>query len=118
MFEISISYLTAFAFLYYGLGCFFSNHIVDEFERYGLSKFQRRLTGSLQLLGSLGIMIGLYIPVIGFISAFGLSVLMILGFSVRIKIRDTLKQSLPSFIFIWVNAYIAYHFYKVIVSIA
>jgi len=86
----------ALAFLYYGLACLISIHTKSEFERYGLPKF-RVFTGILQLCGALGISIGLYYPLLGVLAATGLTLLMLAGFIVRIKIKDTLLQMFPSF---------------------
>lgn len=81
-----------------------------EFERYGLPRF-RKLTGYLQVLGATGLLIGLLVsPAIGLLAASGLSLQMLLGFGVRLRIRDSLFQSLPSFIYIWVNAGLALGF--------
>lgn len=43
-------------FLFYGVLCLFADGMVDEFERYGLSRF-RRLTGALEVLGATGLVI-------------------------------------------------------------
>ena len=102
--------LTAIAFLYYGMACLVSPHLKEEFERFGLPGY-RILTGTLQLLGSAGIAVGLIFPTIGFLAAAGLTLLMLAGFIVRVKIKDELLQALPSFILMCINGYIAKAFY-------
>jgi len=86
--------------------------MVLEFDRFGLSK-QRVLTGILQLLGGLGILIGwvynLYTLI--FTAALGLTLLMFLGFGVRIKIKDSIQQALPSLLFGFLNAYLTYAYF-------
>ncbi len=104
--------LNFLAFAYYGLNCLFSPKMVEEFYRYGLNDPLRRLTGILQVLGSFGVILGLYAPLIGLISTAGLTLLMLLGFGVRIKIRDSFVESLPSFAFMGLNAYLFYHFFQ------
>lgn len=81
-----------------------------EFERYRLAKF-RALTGTLQILGAIGLLVGLISPAVGLIASTGIAVQMFLGFCVRLKIRDNFIQASPSFIFMWVNGYLAYGFY-------
>jgi len=108
----SILILTSLAFLYYGINCLFSQIMNDEFLRFGLTKKQRHLTGVLQVIGALGLISGLSISRVGMFAALGLTILMILGFIVRLKIKDSFLQSLPSFIFIWINLYLFYMFYK------
>ena len=96
--------LTAIAFLVYGPCCVLSGHMVLEFERYRLARF-RKITGYLQILGAVGLLVGfLFIPVAGLIAALGLSIQMLLGFGVRLLIRDSLLQCLPSFSFMLINA--------------
>ncbi|MEP2968662.1 DoxX family protein, partial [Nonlabens ulvanivorans] len=56
--------------------------MVLEFERFGIPQY-RNLTGILQILGGLSIILGLYtISILGFMGALGLSLLMFLGFGV------------------------------------
>ena len=104
--------LTAAAFLYYGLHCLFHQKMVIEFRRFGLDR-QRILTGILQLLGSFGLLLGEFLSaIIGLLAAGGLTLLMILGFGVRLKMRDGFRESFPSFFFSILNAYISYYFYS------
>ncbi|KRP37411.1 MAG: hypothetical protein ABS34_02860 [Opitutaceae bacterium BACL24 MAG-120322-bin51] len=102
--------LTIVSFFCYGASCVFSAHMVVEFQRYGLAPF-RLLTGYLQILGATGLLLGLLAsPAIGLIASIGLSVQMLLGFCVRIRIRDNIGQCLPSFIYMWINAGLALEF--------
>ena len=105
-----ITFLTIFSgasFLFFGLACFTSPQMKSEFERYGLIN-SRVWVGVLQLLGALGLLVGaLYSPLIHAIAAIGLSVLMILGFLVRIRIRDSFIQSAPSLMYALLNTFIA-----------
>ncbi|WP_378175445.1 DoxX family protein [Aquimarina sp. SS2-1] len=101
-----ITLFSAFSFLFYGFSCLFSKHMKNEFIRFGLAK-RRNITGILQILGGLGLFIGyFYLPVLAIISSGGLTLLMILGFGVRIKIRDPFLASLPSFLFAILNLYL------------
>lgn len=97
--------ISSFSFLFYGISAITASGMKTEFERYGLEKF-RKLTGYLQLLGGAGLLAGLYIPIILSISAAGLSLLMLMGFGVRLKMRDGFLLSAPSFIFMLLNLYI------------
>ena len=93
------------AFLFYGLSCLFSNGMVDEFERFGLSRF-RRLTGALELLGALGLLAGYFFTPLAIAAAGGLTLLMILGVATRIRVRDPLLVTLPAILLLAVNLYI------------
>ncbi|MBU2946570.1 DoxX family protein [Zobellia uliginosa] len=100
------------AFLYYGVECLFSQKLKDEFIRFGL-KQQRILTAYLQLFGAIGLIIGYFFsPLLTFLAAAGLTLLMLLGFAVRIKIKDSLLDSLPSLVLAFVNLFIAVGCYQ------
>jgi hypothetical protein len=103
----ALTYFSALAFVYFGIGCFNSKFIVSEFKRYGLAGY-RKLTGVLQLLGAVGLVVGLrYSPVLLLCAAAGLSLLMMAGFAVRMRIRDNFVQSFPAFTFAALNLLIA-----------
>ena len=96
-------FFSAIAFLVYGPCCVFSGHMVMEFKRYRLARF-RKITGYLQILGAAGLLIGyLASPIVGLLASLGLSIQMLLGFGVRLLIRDSLFQCLPSFSFMMIN---------------
>lgn len=79
--------------------------MVLEFKRYGLSRF-RTLTGILQILGSLGLTVGFFIPAVTLVSSLGLSVQMLLGVGVRIRIKDSFFQTFPALFFCLLNLFI------------
>lgn len=100
------------SFFFYGLGCFYSPKMHQEFKRFELTPIQRKLTGFFQVLGAVGLVYGYYFfPVVGFFAAIGLTLLMILGFGVRIKIKDNFIQSFPSLFFAILNVFVAFRFY-------
>jgi hypothetical protein len=104
-------FLSSSAFLFYGINCLLSQKMKDEFARFGLGK-QRILIGYLQLLGALGLIIGYFFsPLLIFIASTGLTLLMFSGFAVRIKIKDSLLESLPSLIFALINLFICVKYY-------
>ena len=61
------------------------------------------LTGILELLGGLGMLIGFMFDNILLISSGGLTLLMMLGFIVRLKVKDGFWLSFPSFFFMILN---------------
>ncbi len=103
----SLVIFSSLSFLFFGINCFLASNMKTEFIRYGLGEW-RLLVGVLQLVGAAGLLLGyFYLPVLSVIAAGGLSLLMILGFGVRLKLKDTVLQSAPSFFFAVINAYIA-----------
>ncbi|MGZ3873966.1 MAG: DoxX family protein [Mucilaginibacter sp.] len=97
--------ISAGAFLFYGCSFFLNSGMKEEFDRFGLGQF-RKLIGFLQLLGGLGLLAGFLWQPILVIASGGLSLLMLIGFGVRLKMKDGFWESLPSFIFMLLNFYI------------
>lgn len=105
-----LAVLSALSFFGYGLSCILSPHMVAEFNRFGLNRF-RVLNGFLQIAGASGVLLGLAgFPQIGFLAAAGLSLQMVAGLIVRLRIRDSLLQCTPAFIYLCLNALLAYLF--------
>ncbi|MDP4821292.1 MAG: DoxX family protein, partial [Saprospiraceae bacterium] len=74
-------------------------------KRFGLEKLGTFIA-ILELLGALGLLVGLkFVPIL-LISAGGLAVLMFFGIIVMIKVKDSLWVSLPAIFFMLLNAYI------------
>ncbi len=86
---------SALSFLGYGLGCFFSAYLQQEFRRYQLGA-QCRLVGILQCLAALGLIAGFWFPWLGQAAATGLALMMLFALGVRIRIGDSLAQMLPA----------------------
>jgi len=102
-----VIWFSGVAFVYFGFNCFYSKFIISEFNRYNLPNF-RKLTGFLQLIGAVGLLVGLYFsPLILLLASTGLFLLMIAGFVVRMKIKDNFIKSSPSFGFASLNLFIA-----------
>jgi hypothetical protein len=96
----------ALSFLAYGTGCFFSRYIRSEFERYGLAS-ERPLVGILQLLAALGQFTGLLVPVAGIAACSGLALMMLVAIHVRIRVKDSLPQTLPAILYFLLNVYLS-----------
>jgi hypothetical protein len=84
-----------------------------EFNRFKLTELQRKITGLSQILGGFLLLLGFASPLIGAIASGGLTLLMLLGFIVRIKIKDSVLLSLPSFFFMILNGYLLLQFLNV-----
>ena len=98
-------FLSVLLFLYYGLSCLFSDGMMAEFRRFGLSRF-RRLTGSLEVMGALGLLTGLLIPLFTLLASAGLALLMLLGVFTRVRVGDSVLEILPAVILLGMNVFI------------
>jgi uncharacterized membrane protein YphA (DoxX/SURF4 family) len=78
-----------------------------EFERWGIARL-RGLTGILQLLAGIGLMVGLRWRPALTISAGGLMVMMLLALVVRVRTRDSIVQSLPAFVLMAINGFLLF----------
>jgi uncharacterized RDD family membrane protein YckC len=98
--------LSGVAFVGYGVSCLVSPAMAREFERFGLARF-RTLVGALEVGGGAGLLAGLcYLPLLC-AAALGLTVLMLLGVSVRVRLRDGVLRTLPALLLGVVNGYLA-----------
>jgi uncharacterized membrane protein YphA (DoxX/SURF4 family) len=105
--------ISAVLFLVYGALCLFSNGMEEEFERYGLSRF-RRLTGGLEVLGGVGLLVGLLVPEVMLVAAAGLALLMLLGVIARVRVRDALLEIVPAAVLMVANAYLLVETWRIV----
>jgi hypothetical protein len=82
-----------------------------EFIRFGLKRF-RILTGTLELLGGVGLLVGFRYPIISLLSSIGLTLLMFLGILARIRIRDSIVQCLPAISLFGINLAIGILYFR------
>ncbi len=103
----------AISFLFYGYTCLYSNQMKSEFKRLQLNNTQQNLTGILQLLGGIFLLVSLAIPITGLVATAGLSLQMLLGFIIRLKIKDSFILLFPSFIYMILSGYLFLNFLKI-----
>lgn len=101
----------AISFIGYGVACLTTDHMVREFARYGLPGY-RKLTGFLQLLAAVGLIVGFKMPMVGAVAAGGLALQMLVGLGVRLKIRDSLPRCLPALVYLCLSAWICLRFVR------
>ena len=109
--EVILIFISSITFIFYGLFCLLTDHMKTEFQRYGLSQY-RKLTGTLELMGGIGLLVGLYYTILVIVSAAGLALLMFLGVVVRLKTRDPLHEILPAFTLMILNLMILLPFFS------
>jgi uncharacterized membrane protein YphA (DoxX/SURF4 family) len=103
--ESPLIWFSGLSFMFYGSLILLSDHMKREFRRYNMARF-RTLTGVLELLGGVGLIVGLsYAPVLR-LSSVGLATLMLMGTIVRIKVKDRPVEILPAFVLLVINAVI------------
>ena len=106
MYVITIcALISSLSFFAYAFSYFKVPHMKNEFKRFGLEKIGLTIV-LLQIIGALGLLVGLRFYFILMISSLGLAVLMLAGVLVRIKVKDSIWVSIPAFFFMILNAYI------------
>ena len=103
--------LDALAFLAYGVLCVSSLSLVGDFQRYGVGNL-RILTGVLEMLAGVGLLVGLkWRPALS-ISAGGLFLLMLIAFGFRVRFRDSVAASLPSVMLSMLNFFLMVRYWE------
>ncbi len=97
--------ISSLSFLAYGISYFASPKMKSEFIRFGLGGLGM-FTAILEILGALGLLVGLMFNYILLISSGGLALLMFLGVAVRLRVKDSLWDLLPALFFLVLNSYI------------
>lgn len=64
------------------------------------------ITAIFQILGAIGLLVGLMFNAILLLASGGLTLMMVLAIAVRIKVKDTLWEMLPATCYLFLNAYI------------
>lgn len=112
-----VTFFSGISFLGYGAALLLSRHMEEEFVRFGFSR-QRTLTGYLQLLGAVGLLVGYWLaPVMAFLAATGLCLMMLFGFGVRLKIRDTVLASSPALLYALLNGYLGVYYFSQMIKL-
>ena len=103
-----IIYFSALSFLFYGVNSFYSKRLISEYERWGYNK-QRIIISVLQILASFGIIIGTYFfPFLLSIVSFSLTIMMLVAVFARIKIKDSIANTIPAIFYVIINSIIFY----------
>ena len=100
-----LTWFSGVAFLVYGVLCFFSSSMANDFHRFNLDNL-RTTTGILELAGGAGLLIGLKWPPALWVSSGSLALLMLIAFCIRMRMHDGVAVSTPSFTLMLINLYI------------
>ena len=96
---------SSLSFFGYVIAYFTATKMKEEFKRFNLEKIGFHII-ILELLGALGLIIGLKFNLILMVSSLGLTLLMLAGVAVRIKLKDSLRVSFPAIFYLVLNGLI------------
>jgi len=99
---------SSLVFLSYGVACLALDGMKRDFARFGLARL-RVLTGTLEVLGALGLIAGQVWPPLVPASAGGLALMMLIGVGTRVRVLDSFAQTLPALALMGVNLFIVWY---------
>ena len=111
--ETAIILFTGISFMIYGTNSFYSKRMISEFKRWGYKKYRKTIS-SLQILGGLGLVIGLQINIILIASSLCLSIMMFFAIIVRVRIKDNVARILPAITYLMLSSLILNHSIQII----
>lgn len=97
--------ISSLSFFAYAFSYFKTPHMKKEFKRFGLEKLGLT-TVLLEIIGAIGLLVGLKFYFFLMISSLGLALLMSAGIIVRIRLKDSIWISLPAVFYMVLNTYI------------
>ncbi|MFN7148154.1 MAG: DoxX family protein [Microthrixaceae bacterium] len=92
---VVLALVSGLSFLYYGFRVLFRAESTGEFERFGVPAV-RQFVGLMEVLGGTAVILGLVVAPLGAFAAAGLTVLMVLGLIVRVRIHDAPRLMAPA----------------------
>ena len=98
---------SAFSFIIYGYSSFMSKRMISEYSRWGFSN-QRKIIGFFQLLGGIGLIVGIKVNILLFFTSLSFIIMMLFAIIVRIKIKDGIVETLPAITYLFLNVMIFY----------
>ncbi|MBA4538663.1 DoxX family protein [Bacillus aquiflavi] len=98
---IILQIILGLGFLLFGVTKFISKQMVEAFEHFGLPQWLRVITGSLEIIGALGLFVGIWYSIIAVLSSVGLAIIMFFAALTHIRSHDPFKNMLmPIILFI------------------
>lgn len=89
--------------------------MAEEFKRFGFPAFFNLLTRSLEIIGALGMLIGIWSPIVALFSGLLLSVTMLVAaFTLIVIAKDPFKKAISAIILCIISIFVALYNYLVL----
>lgn len=98
---------SAISFVIYSLHSVFSKRMILEFSRWGIGNL-RILVASFQMLGGIGLLLGMYNIWLLCLVSFFLTLMMIIAIIIRIRVRDSFLLTVPALMYALLSFIIFY----------
>lgn len=95
------------SFVIYSLHSVFSRRMIMEFSRWGIGNL-RILVASFQMLGGIGLLLGMYNIWVLCLVSFFLMLMMITAIIIRVRVRDSFLQTVPALMYALLSFIIFY----------
>jgi hypothetical protein len=95
------------SFVIYSLHSVFSRKMIMEFSRWGIGNL-RILVASFQMLGGIGLLLGMYNIWVLCLVSFFLMLMMITAIIIRVRVRDSFLQTVPALMYTLLSFIIFY----------
>jgi uncharacterized membrane protein YphA (DoxX/SURF4 family) len=89
-----------------------AKNLKDEFAAYGLPGWSYYVVGALKIGAAVALLVGLWISAVGLSGAFLVTLLMLGALGMHLKVKDTLKKSIPAFIMLALSLVICSSLYS------
>ena len=83
------------------------DNIVKEFKQYGLSDLVRSMVGAAKISLATLLVVGIFYQKVVFVSALLMAFLMVCALLAHIKVRNTFKKYIPSFLLLVLSLFVA-----------
>lgn len=90
-----------------------SGKMANEFKRFGLPSFFNVLTGSFEIVGAAGMIVGIWMPVAAILAGLLLAGTMLAGaFTLIVLAKDPIQKAIPALILFILSLIVSmYHFF-------
>jgi len=79
----------------------------EMLHHVGLNDRQIRLLGTTEILGSIGLLIGIWVPVLGLLAALGFVVYFLVAVAAHIRAKDGVKDMAPAILLFVISVAVA-----------
>ena len=95
------------SFIIYSFHSILSKRMMLDFSRWGIANL-RFLVAAFQMLGGIGLLLGIYYVWLLCLASFFLTLMMIAAIIIRIKVKDSFLMTLPAIMYAVLNCIICY----------
>ncbi|MCG7376366.1 DoxX family protein [Paenibacillus sp. ACRSA] len=90
-----------------------SGKMAEEFKRFGLPSFFNILTGSFEIVGAIGMIVGIWMPIAAFWAGLLLGGTMLAGaFTLLVLAKDPIQKAIPAIVLFVLSLIVSmYHFF-------